>query len=476
VARILVVIPGREHVRNLLRSGGLAEVLAAHDCVFAVPEGFDASEDLDEIARRGPIVGRFASHPARERLHGLLFDALMWRHRHRSRTFLYRWQRFAGVNRMVHDRGPWVRARSVVRWALWLLRKWTPVRTVLLGSRPVHPIARRVIERRLGHDPALRDLLERAAPDLILLPTNAYEAVGMDLVRLTRGTSVRTLFLVDNWDNLSSKTVLWARPDHLAVWGEQSVEHAVAIQGMAEEDVSIVGTARFDDYYAARATPPESPYPFPYVLFVGAALANDELAVLHLLDNALADRGTGDGLRVVYRPHPWQQPRAVDAVFEPSRFGHVLLDRQFSEEAPARSGDQRDFQPDLRWYPALLANARLVMGPLTTMLLEGSVCRRRVLALAHDDGIHFTTPSQAYRWYRHFEGIKDIEGFTVCHDLAELPELFLRLASKTTPPDPERVDRSVDRFVHHDGRPFAVRLLETVDAVLAQPSSGWRPR
>jgi hypothetical protein len=470
VARILVVIPAREHVRNLLRSGGLDATLAAHDCVFAVPEGLEAPEDIAEIERRGPIVGRYPSDPERERLHGLLFDALMWRYRSRSRTFLYRWQRFAGVHRMVRDRGSWVHAKSVGRWVLWVLRKWTPVRTVLLGSRPVHPIARRMIERRLGHDPALRELVEQAAPDLILLPTNAYEAVGMDLVRLTRGTPVRTLFLVDNWDNLSSKTVLWARPDHLAVWGEQSVDHAVGIQGMPAEDVSIVGTARFDDYYAARAMPPEAPYPFPYVLFVGAALANDELAVLHLLDDALAGHGADDGLRVVYRPHPWQQPRAVDAVFEPSEFRHVVLDRQFAEEAPARSGDQRDFQPDLRWYPALLANARLVMGPLTTMLLEGSVCRRRVLALAHDDGVHFTTPAQAYRWYRHFEGVEHIEGFTLCHDLAELPDLFLRLATDTTPLDAERVDRSVDHFVHHDGRPFAVRLRETVDAVLAQPS------
>lgn len=470
MARILVVIPGREHVRNLLRSGGLDAVLAAHDCMFAVPEGFDNHEDLDEIGRRGDLVGRYRTSPERERLHQLLFDALMWRHRDRSRTFFYRWQRIAGVHRILRDRGAWVRVKSTVRWAFWLIRKWDPVRSVLLGSRVVHPLARRIIVRRLGHDASLRALVDQSAPDLILLPTNAHEAVGMDLVRLTHGTEVRTLFLVDNWDNLSSKTVLWARPDRLAVWGEQSVEHAVEIQGIPVADVTIVGTARFNEYYAARSTPPASPYPFPYVLFVGAALANDELAVLEQLDELLAAHAKQEDLRVVYRPHPWQQSRAVDADFEPSRFRRVLLDRQFAQEAPARSGDQRAFQPDLRWYPALLANARLVMGPLTTMLLEGSICRRRVLALAHDDGIHFTTPSQALHWYRHFEGIESIEGFVVCPDLADLPEMFLGLLSETAQLDPERVDRSVDRFVHHDGRPFSARLRETVDELLAHRS------
>jgi hypothetical protein len=470
VARILVVIPGREHVRNLLRSGGLDAVLASHDVGFLLPADLESEEDVSEVERRGRLVGRYGVDARSEQLHSLLFDALMWRYRSRSRTFRYRWQRSAGLNRIVRDRGSWVRIKSSIRWFMWLLRKWHPVRAAVLGSRLLHPMARRLIVRRIPLPDDLREHLERSRPDLVLMSTNAYEGIGMDLVRLTRGTATRSLFVVDNWDNLSSKTVLWAQPDHLAVWGAQTQEHAIEIQGMPASAVSVVGTARFDAYYAARATTPPSPYSFPYVLFVGAATANDELAVLRLLDEMLASRSEQDGLRIVYRPHPWQQPRAVDAEFEPSDFGHVLLDRQFAEEAPARSGDQRDFQPDLRWYPALLANARFVMGPLTTMLLEGSVCRRRVLALAHDDGIHFTTPSRTYHWFRHFEGTEAIEGFTVCQDLTELPDLFLRLASDTNPLDPERVDRSVDRFVHHDGRSFATRLLETVEAVLAQVS------
>jgi hypothetical protein len=470
VARILVVIPGREHVRNLLRSDGLNEVLARHDVGFLLPDDLVAKEDITEVERRGRIVGRYGTDPESERLHALLFDALMWRYRSRSRTFRYRWQRSAGLNRIVRDRGSWIGFKSSVRWGMWLLRKWDPLRAALLGSRLLHPVARRLIIGRIPLPDDLREHLERSQPDLVLLSTNAYEGIGMDLVRLTKGTATRSLFVVDNWDNLSSKTVLWAQPDHLAVWGAQTREHAIEIQGMPASAVSVVGTARFDAYYAARVTSPPTPYPFPYVLFVGAATANDELAVLRLLEKTLASRSEQDGLRIVYRPHPWQQPRAVDAAFEPSEFAHVLLDQQFAEDAPARSGDQRDFQPDLGWYPALLANARLVMGPLTTMLLEGSVCRRRVLALAHDDGIHFTTPSRTYRWFRHFEGTDSIEGFSVCHDLADLPDRFLRLAADTTPLDPERVDTSVDRFVHHDGRPFAMRLLETVDAVLAQPS------
>jgi len=476
VARLVLVISSKELARNLLSSGGVDALLRAHDCAFIASRAFDSPADQRELTELGELLGYYDSSPEREQTHALMFDALMWRHRDRSRTFRYRWLRTAGVHRIVHDRGGWIKFKSALRWAAWIAQKWSPLRTLLFGSRILHPLVKMLLVRRLPPDEGLRDLLQRSLADLVMYPTNAYEGSAMDLVRVARELPTRTLFVVDNWDNLSSKTLLWMRPDHLAVWGEQTREHAIEIQGMPSDAVSVVGTARFNDYYAARVDPPPSPYPYPYVLFVGAAPANDELAVLRLLDVLLEKHCVnleGGALRVVYRPHPWQHPRAVEAAFDPDAYRHVVLDRQLLDGTRQRVLDSEkvSFQPDLDWYPALLTNAHFVMGPLTTMLLEGSVCRRRVLALAHDDGIHFTAPSRTYRWYRHFEGIEGIEGFEVCHDLEDLPNRFLHLARDAKELDAERVDRSVDRFVHHDGRPFSERLLETVDRVLAQPPS-----
>jgi len=471
MARILVVIDGDAHVRNTLRTGALREVLAAHDCAFVAAAG---TTDLAPLEALPGYLGTFAHEPAADARHVVLFDALMWRYRRRSRTFRYRWLRSAGYGGIIRDRGPWLRFKSTARWLQSLVRRPHVLRAVLLGTEPVHTLARRWLTRRIPVNADLARVLAAGDYDLVLHPSNAYESTGPDLVRATRGTRTRVLALIDNWDNLSSKTVLWAHPDHLGVWGEQSRQHAVEIQGMAREHVSVIGTPRFDGYFTARAAPPPSPYPFPYVLFVGAALAVDELAVLRLLDAELAAAPDVYGaLRIVYRPHPWQQPRAVPAAFDPDDFRHVLLDVQLADAA--RAGliglERNDLQPDLDWYPPLLTNARLVMGPLTTMLLEGSLCHRPVLALAHDDGLHFTTPAQALRWYRHFEGIEDVEGLHLCHALTELPARFRELVTVAAPPDPERIDRSVAYLLHHDGRPYGERLLETVEHVLAGPQA-----
>jgi hypothetical protein len=467
VARILVVIDGDAHVRNTIRTGALGAVLDAHECDILAAE---ATTDIGPLAGMPEFIGTFRSDASAEARHAVLFDALMWRHRRRSRTFLYRWLRSAGYGGILRDRGPWLRFKSTARWLQSLLGRRHLLRAILLGTEPIHSIARRILARRIPVNTDLARHLEQGDYDLVIHPSNAYEATGPDLVRLTRSTRTRVLALIDNWDNLSSKTVLWAPPDHLGVWGEQSRRHAIEIQRIPEERITVLGTPRFDGYFSARTSPSPSPYPFPYVLFVGAALAVDELEVLRLLDAELSDEPeVYGGLRIVYRPHPWQQPRAVPAKFTADEFRHVLLDVQLQEaDRLGQLGEERnDLQPDLDWYPPLLTNARLVMGPLTTMLLEGSLCHRPVLALAHDDGRHFTTPSQALRWYRHFEGIEDIEGLQLCHRLSDLPEMFRALATSRDQPDPERIDDSVAFLLHHDGRPYSARLLETVDRVLA---------
>lgn len=466
MARILVVIDGDAHVRNTLRTPALEPLRAAHDCSFIAAASTTDRQLLESLPG---FLGYYDSDPATAARHSMLFDALMWRHRRRSRTFLYRWLRSAGYGSIIRGRGPWLRFKSSVRWVQALTRRTHVLRAVVLGTEPIHTIVRRALERRIPINPELARFVDEGGFDLIVHPSNAYEATGSDLVRTTRGTPTRVLALIDNWDNLSSKTVLWAQPDHLAVWGEQSRQHAVDIQGVPADRVSAIGTPRFDAYFTARIARPPSPYPSPYVLFVGAALAVDELSALRVLDEEIAgDPDTYGDLRVVYRPHPWQQPRAVPAAFEADAFRRTVLDVQLAEAMAAGwlGTERNELQPDLDWYPPLLTNALAVIGPLTTMLLEGSLCHRPVIALAHDDGVHFTTPSQTLRWYRHFEGVEDIEGLVICPDLAELPDV-LRRTLAAPQPDLARLDASLEHFLHHDERPYGARLLGTVDHVLA---------
>ena len=271
---------------------------------------------------------------------------------------------------------------------------------------------------------------------------------------------IRTLFLIDNWDNLSSKSVFWAAPDFLTVWGAQSRDHAVEIHGIPAGRIRIIGTPRFQKYYEIDALKTQSHFAFEYVLFVGSALAFDELTALRLLEKELAAHPeVYRGLKVVYRPHPWRADRHCPDRFEEAEFRHVVLDPQVRD---AYYRVDTSVQPGLDYYPTLLSRAHLVVGPLTTMLLEALICGTQVLAIAYDDGVHYTSPHNALKYYRHFEGIESIRGLHFTRSKADLCGDLRRLAAAPPPLTRGEILASLQHFIHSDDKPYAQRLGEIV--------------
>ena len=67
--------------------------------------------------------------------------------------------------------------------------------------------------------------------DLVLLPTGSMMAHDQIILNSCNQMSIKTYFLMDNWDNLSSKSVFLKRPDFISTWGPQSTLHAIEIHG-----------------------------------------------------------------------------------------------------------------------------------------------------------------------------------------------------------------------------------------------------
>jgi hypothetical protein len=317
----------------------------------------------------------------------------------------------------------------------------------------------------------LEKLIMDLKPDLVLFPSNAIDPVGNDLTRLQRKHHFKTLFLIDNWDNLSSKSVFLNQPDYLTVWGEQSREHAAQIHDISPDRVFLVGTPRFDHYFEAMNQILESPYSFPYVLYVGCQISFDELGSLKILDKEL-ERLYQEGLlteplKIVYRPHPWRRPRNCPDLLDPKQFKHVILDEQLKTHYYQydHKSDKNVFQPALEYYPRLLKNAHFVMGPLTTMLLEASLFQKRVLAIAYDDEIHYTNPKNALSYYRHFEGITELPGMTFAHTKDMMRSYFPAFLLKEQAVDWELHDQKLRYYLYQDELPYAERLKAAVNQI-----------
>jgi len=462
--KVLVVFSGDTYVRNYLRTDALAQLSREQD-VSIIANKFLAL--APEIGNDPRFKGFFTVDSRLTKRHHMFFNIFMWRNRRKSKTFFYRWMRNSGWDLVEKMRGS-ARFWSTIRWIPGALLNPSGLRVPFLGNPLVFPLAKVLLLRRLPINRELSALVEAENYDLIVFPSAAFDSVSVDLTRLGKKLGIPTLCLIDNWDNLTSKTSFWTKPDHLGVWGEQTKEQARRIHDFPPDRVHPIGTPRFDQYFSSRGAPHPSPlYPFPYILFVGSAMPFDEIGTLHCLERMLAELESAPAeLKIVYRPHPWQQKRKTESEFRVTDFSRTVLDKQIAEAY--ESGLKREvtdpsFQPELDYYPRLFQGATSVMGPLTTMLFEGALALRPVVGIAYDDGHHANT---SRRYFTHFDGVEAIPSFSICEDPRELSaELHRSLLAG--PVNAEDSDAATLHFLHHDATSYPTRLRELVGKILS---------
>lgn len=466
MSKVLFVVTHDTYVRNYFRTSALQDLTKNHEVVVLADSRLALRDEVEAIEG---FVGFFEPDIGLENLHNFYFNLLMWRHRKKSKTFLYRWMRNSNWQ-LIKRNGSWIgRAASFLRWFVAACLNPRGLRIPLLANSVSFPLVEKIIRMKLRTNRSIEQFVVREKPDLILFPSTAFDPSAVDLITVGRSEGAKTLCLIDNWDNLSSKTIFWKKPDHLAVWGPQARIDAQAIHGFNNESVHLIGTPRFEVYFAQEIEKPQSfTFSHPYGLYVGSAMPFDDIGTLRALDEIISSSPVFPAkFKIVYRPHPWQQKRNTPSTFVASSFDRVLLDPQFEDKSgkgESSGVNNQSFQPDLDYYPGLLRSASIVIGPLTTMLFEASLCLRPVVALSYFDGYHANT---AKRYFSHFEGMQAVPGFEFCEGREDLRSAIER-GIRSQPIDRLASNRETSRFLYQDDLSYSQRLLALVDVVLSK--------
>lgn len=457
--KLLIVISNDLFIRNYITTDALSLLEDEYDCTFLVSRKIS---NLDKLKTYTNI--RFYDfNNDQSALHYKIFNLLMSHYRNKSKSFKFREQRGLQIdfNFEGNPSAPVWLIKAAIRYCKWLVLK---ALKFSYRNYLVFYTYFTYLKSGLVENPEINSAIDEIKPDLVLFPSTAFDPDGNDLLRICNRKKVQSLFLVDNWDNLSSKTILWIKPDYIAVWGEQSKEHACQIQGFEPSRITSIGTPRFDEYFQTRDTRLPSLFNYKYILFVGTALAFDEAGALLKLDEIInSNREVLGDLKIVYRPHPWRG--GTDSI-EGMDLKNVVIDPQM-EESYLKRKNSVDFQPSISYYPALLHNSEFVIGGLTSMLIETLIFRKRFLALAYDDGINFTNQYNVFKNYTHFEGLDHVEAISFCYDLRELDGVLMNMYQRRNDVDPELVDSERMYYYYSDDRRYKERLRDLCRNLIA---------
>ena len=302
----------------------------------------------------------------------------------------------------------------------------------------------------------LKDLISKIKPNLLIYPSHLYESEVFSLLHSTLDKKTKTFYLVDNWDNLSTKTIMLEKPNHLAVWGEQTRQHAIKLHGFKKKNVHVLGNPKFDYFKRISHQKYKSYFKFSYVLFLGVREETDELGPLSQLDKEIEkNKKLYKNLKIIYRPHPYNS-KNYHSEFLKLSLKNVIFDLSsnfnFYKKNTRNKGNTGS-----DYYLSLIKNSSFVVGGITTVVMECLLLNKKYLVISHQDKNNYLSTRNLFRSFKHFDGVDKIKNISISKNKKDLTKLFRNMflsKNKTI-----KTEKELKYFYHFNNKKYSDNLL-----------------
>lgn len=353
-----------------LRSTLLPELLdrCEHVGIFAPPAA------IPQL--RGDLTGgRFSFYPLHDRERPVDVAAGF------ARLFFADWA--LTPTRQIREQEDW--SKNALRRALWPAHQ-------RLGRSARLRRAWYAAENQLLPDPFHAVAFTRLAPDVVVTATAGVVASDIRLIRRARAAGVPSVTFTQGWDNLTSKTIIGARPDNLIVWNERMREEAVELHGFRADQIAVAGPPHFDPYFRRTGWTDRAAFlrslgldPHKRIVLYATSpqrYFTDSIQVTEMLVRANEAGAFGPDVQLVIRLHP-QVIQGADAddlgAWEQFR-GRVYLDMPRSA-----TGLAADYTPDGTAHIAQLLDAAAVtINVASSISIDAAIFDTPVVNLRFD--------------------------------------------------------------------------------------------
>lgn len=334
----------------------------------------------------------------------IIFKILSIKYFYRSKTFRYRLIRTIGIFDLLLDIKDL--KISLKRLGLIVLKMLS-----IIFLLPFALIPRRHISKLNSWMPTGSDLQGIVnGSDVLIFPFTAFEHEQLFLPTLCKRHNVKLVYIADNWDNLSSKTIILDPPDKMFVWGEQSSNHATEIQGFSPDIIEIGSSPRLQVYKNTS----NAGVTKKTLGFMGAFMYFDEISIINKICAQLPAQWD-----ILYRPHPWAMSKTD------------FLRAKLDERVKIDIDDEGNINYGIEATSSFFERVAISTGGLTTMMVESLLANRPCIALAiNDHPLNFYSPRIALKSYTHFEGIADLPNLHIVEDITNFGEVFVEASKR----------------------------------------------
>ncbi len=237
----------------------------------------------------------------------------------------------------------------------------------ILAAPFIYKISLFIYKLIIGYNKKLEKLIINNSTDLIIHPTVLNGHFAYDLVNICKKIKLPCYFLMNSWDNPSTKPFSGNMPTKYFVWGKQSYNHSIKYLNMNYKNIVVSGAAQFEIYRDIKINSSFTKNYKKPICFAGSSKGLDEISILEFLDNS-----KNISRDIIYKPHPWKDFTKNEKNFNSINFKKTSMYHKIKEEYESYFSNRKfDFnKSNIFNNKFLFKEISILICPISTILLE----------------------------------------------------------------------------------------------------------
>lgn len=338
----------------------------------------------------------------------------------------------------------------------------------ILSTFPFFQLYKKFLFFKIKNNTEIDSLIAKIKPDLIIYPTHFAEPEMLYINRSSQKSNTKTFYIVDNWDNLTTKAAMLKKADYLGVWGQQSKNHAIKYHDYKSKNIFLLGNNRIDKYFKFRKKKYKNIIKInkPYVLFLGSNLLfRDELKCLKILDKEIYKNNLHSKIKIVYRFHP-QLSKVFRNEFTDIKFQNIEINVPSSKLAFLSDRNLVRTKTQTTDYFPLIQNANYLMGLCaTTITIEGFIFGKSFIVLECLDQKNARMSKFLSKFSEHPKGLDKIE---IYKNINTYDEFFKLIVKKNIKIDQKKIDNQLNFFYYNQVTNYQLKIKQCVDKIFSK--------
>ena len=320
------------------------------------------------------------------------------------------------------------------------------VMRILIGKSPIFKHKEKIYFKKLIKQFNLSEIQLLSFNILISWSQNA-EPSAIASILLGRRIKVPSMVVVDNWDNLSSKSIFPLEPNALICFGQQSVSFAHSIQKFNACKIYPIGSARFEIYRGVKeGSEKKEPR---QILYAGSSIAAEDLEILELFENYYSTNNVDINFK--YRRHPYPQGPRLNLDDLHLKFPRLFKPGQVLPSEVLESLEQTKEE---------LRTTQILVAMPTTFLLEGVLCSIPTILISFESKTIRTSSRIMIKELEHLKGIENVHHISVVNNEIEL---FATLNRLSTSSNLAQDNSELNYFINWEAKSFTQKFLEVIE-------------